>query len=258
MGDRATGYFAGTLPRVLAHRGLALEVPENTLLAFLSALAVGVTHLETDVHASADDIAVISHDDDLQRVLGRADRIDSLRFAELQKIELGSGQQFCSLADALDAFPDARFNIDLKSEASVLPAVRAIRAAKAVDRVLVTSFSNRRQADAVRLLPGVATSASAATFGRAIATVRLGLSPLTGYVLRRAQAVQVPERFRGIPIITPRTVRALHAAEVEVHVWTVNDPQEMTRLLDLGVDGLITDRADLALDLIKKRYAGRG
>lgn len=257
MADGDTGYFAGPLPRVLAHRGLALDAPENTLLAFLKARAVGVTHLETDVHASSDGIAVVSHDEDLQRVLGRADRIDSLRLAELQKIDLGYGQTFCSLAEALDAFPDARFNVDLKSEASVLPAARAIRAAGAINRVLVTSFSDRRRRAAVRLLPGVATSASAASFATALAAARLGLAPVARLALQRVQAVQIPERFRGIQIITPSTIRALHAAAVEVHVWTINDPLDMVRLLDFGVDGLVTDRSDLALEVIRNRDQDR-
>lgn len=248
-----SAYFAPALPRILAHRGLALEAPENTLLAFLKALSIGVTHLETDVHASLDGIAVISHDEDLNRTAGRTERIDQLTLAELKRIDLGFGQSFSSLAEALDAFPNACFNVDLKSAAVVGPAVEAIRAARATNRVLVTSFSDRRRADAVRRLPGIATSASAVTFACALLAAKLGLGFLARRLLRRVQAVQVPEVVFGLSVITPRMVRTFHSATVEVHVWTVNEPADMNRLLDLGVDGIITDRADLALAVVRNR-----
>jgi glycerophosphoryl diester phosphodiesterase len=247
------GFFVGPLPRILAHRGLAMEAPENTLLAFLSALAIGVTYLETDVHASADGVAVISHDADLARSAGLAARIDELDLAELQSVDLGHGQTYPSLEEALLAFPEARFNVDLKSDAVVAPAVKAILAAGATGRVLVTSFDNARRVRAVRALPGVATSASALPFAGALFAVKLGLVPIARRLLREVKAVQVPERLRGVQVITSRTVRLLKSAGVEVHVWTVNEPGDMRRLLDLGVDGLVTDRADLALAVVKAR-----
>jgi glycerophosphoryl diester phosphodiesterase len=251
------GFFAGLPPRVLAHRGLALEAPENTLLAFRAAVSVGATHLETDVHASADGIAVISHDADLLRSAGVAMRIDQLTLAELQEIDLGSAQTIPTLAEALAAFPEARFNIDLKSDAVVGPAVDAIRASGATNRVLVASFDNRRRRRAIRALPGVATSASTLPVAAALLAGALGLTPLARWLLRHVQAVQVPERLRGVRVISPRMVRVLQSAEVEVHVWTVNDRADMRRLLDIGVDGLITDRADLALELLGNGSSSR-
>ncbi|CAN5508537.1 glycerophosphodiester phosphodiesterase [soil metagenome] len=251
------GFFAGPLPRVLAHRGLATDAPENTLLAFLSALAIGVTHLETDVHSSADGIAVISHDADLARTAGITGRVDELDFAELRTIDLGHGQTYSSLEEVLLAFPDARFNIDLKSDAVVAPAVDAILRATAVDRVLVTSFDNRRRMRAVRALPGVATSASSVPFAAALFAITLGIVPLARHLLRDVQAVQVPERLRGVRVISPRSVRLLKRTGVEVHVWTVNDPEDMRRLLDLGVDGLVTDRADLAIGVVEAANRSR-
>jgi glycerophosphoryl diester phosphodiesterase len=248
-----TRYFDGAPPRILAHRGLAVDAPENTLLAFAMALAAGARYLETDVHASADGIAVISHDGDLVRSARRADRIDSVPLSELQKIDLGAGQNYCTLAEALAAFPEARFNIDVKSAGAVAPAVEAIRDSGATDRVLVTSFNDRRRAAAVRMLPGVATSASALTSAAALLTASIGLTAASRWILRDIHALQLPERFRGIRVITPRLVTRLRRAGVEVHVWTVNKPAEMARLLDWGVDGLVTDRADLALTLLNDR-----
>ena len=238
---------------MLAHRGLALEAPENTLLAFAAALGLGVTHIETDVHASRDGVAVISHDPQLDRLAGIAGRVDALTMSQLRSVDLGRGQGFSSLADALDTFPETRFNIDIKSADAVAGTVAAIRDAKAVDRVLVTSFSEARRRAAVRQLPGVATSASSSVFAAALAAGKAGATPLLRRILRDIDAVQVPESYSGVSIVTGSTLARLHSAKVEVHVWTVNDAPAMHRLLDLGVDGIVTDRADIALGVLATR-----
>lgn len=246
-------FLAGAGPRIIAHRGLALDAPENTLLAFLAALSAGATHLETDVHASADGIAVISHDPDLSRVAHRPGRVGELTVSALRRIDLGHGQGFCSLAEALDALPEARFNIDVKEPAAAEPAVRAIRDARATGRVLVTSFSRENRRRAATALPGVATSPSVREFLPALAGAALGLRSLTRRALAGFAAVQVPERRGPVPIVTARTVCAFHDAGAETHVWTVNDPGDMDRLLDLGVDGIVTDRCDLLKALVNTR-----
>ena len=248
-----SGFLTPTGPRVFAHRGLAVDAPENTLLAFLKALSAGATHLETDVHASLDGIAVISHDADLVRMVGRNVRLDQFTFAELKRINLGAGQTFSSLSEALEAFPDARFNIDVKADAAAEPTARAILSAKATDRVLITSFSEDRRRRVVRLLPGVATSASAAVVVIAFLAAMIGLNWLARRSLRGFVAVQVPERVWIMRVVTPRFIRAMHLSGVEIHVWTVNEPSAMKRLLDLGVDGIVTDRCDLAMALIAER-----
>ena len=250
---RPTGgaYFTPASPRVLAHRGLALEAPENTMLAFLKALSLGADYLETDVHVSRDGVAVIAHDHDLNRVAGRPARVDELTMAELRKVPLGEGQGFCSLAEALDSFPDARFNIDIKCAAAVAPTVQAITEAGAAGRVLIASFRGRRRRQALRELPGVATSASSEGSAVAFVAARLGLRFVVRLVLRGVDAVQLPHRFKGVRVITPRLVATMHAAGVEVHAWTINSVPEMTQLLEMGVDGIVTDRADLALALTR-------
>lgn len=247
-------FFDPAPPRVLAHRGLALEAPENTLLAFQKAVEIGVTHLETDVHGSSDGVSVISHDPDLTRLAGRPVRVGQLRAAELRGIDLGHGQAFCSLAEALDAFPDARFNIDIKSADAVAPTVAAIRAAGAVDRVLVGSFSPARRLAVVRQLPGVATSISSRGAVAAVSAARAaGGLPMLRRILRDVQAVQFPLSILRMSTMTPRTIAAFHAAGVEVHAWTINDEPTMERLLDLGVDGLVSDRSDLAIGVLARR-----
>ena len=219
-------------------------------MAFAKAVGVGAHHLETDVHVSADGVAIISHDRTLTRVVGRDIRVDQLTASELRRINLGDGQGFATLAETLDAFPEARFNIDVKAAGAVQPAVDAIRLTSAQGRVLVTSFSDARRRRTVASLPGVATSAASASTAALLAASRLGVTAVVRRILESVDAVQVPEVWKGVRIITPTFVRRVQSAGVEVHVWTVNDPVDMVRLLDFGVDGLITDRADLAVPLV--------
>lgn len=238
---------------MFAHRGLAIGAPENTRMAFDLALAAGASHLETDVHASKDGVAVICHDAELSRIASLSASVAELTFAELRALSLPNGQRLMSLAEALEALPHAHFNIDVKVAAAVAPTAAAILASDATDRVLITSFSEGRRRATVRLLPGVASSASAPRFAVAVVAAKLGLSPVVRRALRGLVAVQVPQRAGPLRITTPRVIRAMHRAGVEIHVWTVNDESEMTALLDLGVDGLVTDRTDLAVPLIAAR-----
>jgi glycerophosphoryl diester phosphodiesterase len=243
-------WFAPARPRILAHRGLAIGVPENTLASFAAALSVGALYIETDVHASHDGTAMIAHDPSLRRVAGIDAEVSELTAVELQTVDLGSGHRMPTLVDALLAFPEARFNIDVKSQRAGAAVARAVLATGATGRVLVTSFSSKRRAEAVRLLPGVANSASMPRFICILACAKLGILDLVPWVTGGIDAVQVPARHGRLTIATPQVIRALHRAGVEIHIWTVNDPREMRRLLELGVDGIVTDRSDLAFDLL--------
>lgn len=238
---------------MLAHRGLALDAPENTLLAFAKAVAIGAEYVETDVHLTADGVAVVAHDPTLARVAGRDVEVSKLTMAELRRIDLGHGQGFCSLEESLDAFPETRFNIDVKIESAVEATVASVAKMRAGPRVLLTSFSERRRRRLAADVLDAATSVGGA------GVIRTRLASFTGstrairHALRGAHALQVPERIGVVPLVTERFVAAVHRAGAEVHVWTVNEPADMTRLLDLGVDGLVTDRADLALPLVTAR-----
>lgn len=249
----ASSYLAPARPRVFAHRGLAVAAPENTLLAFEKAVDAGAVYIETDVHASRDGIAIVAHDPDLTRIAARQGLVSEFTLEELRAVDLGQGQTFCTLAEALERFPAIRFNIDVKSAAAIGPTIEAVRAAGASDRVLVSSFSESRRRKALAGLPGVVSSASAPRFAVALFAGKLGLSPVVRAALRGLVAVQVPERALGLTITTPRMIARLHAAGVEVHVWTINDPERMRELLALGVDGIVTDRADLALVVVAEQ-----
>ena len=247
----STNYFNPPLPRILAHRGFAEAAPENTILAFSHALIHGAGYLELDVHASADQIAVVSHDPTLPRPTGPAIEIARTPWSELRTIPLAHGQTLCTLSEVLDTFPEARINIDLKTPAAVAPTVAAIRKARATHRVLISSFDEKSRAGAVRHLPGVATSTARPAATRAIIYATLGLTGPLARTLAPYDAVQLPYRVGGIPIITPRLIRRIQRTHTEVHVWTVNNPTRMAKLLRYGVDGIVTDRCDLAVALTR-------
>jgi glycerophosphoryl diester phosphodiesterase len=238
-----TGWFDGPLPRILAHRGLALDAPENSIDALRAAVAAGATHLETDVRATSDGVAVLVHDPALDD--GRA--VADLSIAELREAR----PHVATLAEALAALPDARFNIDVKHQRAVAPTGAAIAATSAAQRVLLTSFSGLRRRAVLRLVPIAATSASSVGVAGVIAGLRLRTPALTHAALRRVQAVQIPERALRTDLAAPWSIAAMHAAGVEVHFWVVNDPIRMRELVARGADGIVTDRADLARDALR-------
>ncbi|NQX10293.1 glycerophosphodiester phosphodiesterase [Microbacteriaceae bacterium VKM Ac-2855] len=257
---RASGrYFDGPRPRIFAHRGFVGAtdaVPENTLAAFHCALDAGATHIESDVHATRDGVAVLVHDAEIHDVDGRRIVVAETVWAELEHVDLGGGHGVPSLASALEAEASAPFNLDIKSSRAADPVVAAVLDAHAVGRVLITSFSERRRRSVVRRLDGVATSASAVPVLLALLAAKLGLTAVVRWVLRDVDALQIPERAAGIRTTGPRTLRALRVFGGEIHIWTINEPATMRRLLAAGVDGIVTDRTDSAV--IAAAHTGHG
>jgi glycerophosphoryl diester phosphodiesterase len=245
-------YLDGAVPRVLAHRGgVHPGTVENTLPAFRAAWDLGVTHLETDAHVTSDGVCVLWHDADLRRLTGDRRRVEQVAFEELRALDLGSGARVATLAELLADLPDARVNVDVKGRSAPVAAARVIRSAGAVERVLVTSFSGSRRRRAIALLPGVATSADAGRLVLAVLGARLGLDAVVRVALRGIDAVQMPRSVLGIRTVSPAMVARLARAVREVHVWTVDDPDEVIRLVSAGVHGIVTDRPDLALAAIR-------
>lgn len=239
-----------------AHRGGAghpeLQRLENTMHAFRHAVELGYHYLETDVHATNDGAVVAFHDEDLERVADRAGRILDLSSDDVAEIIIGEGHTIPTMAELLEEFPDCRFNIDLKSPSAVRPLVDLLERTASHDRVLVGSFSLRRLDEFRRLTGGrVATSAAPPEVA---AFMTLPLPRLVRMVTRgRVRALQVPRRRGRLPVVTPGLVRRAHAAGAHVHVWTIDEPEEMNELLDIGVDGLITDRTDLLKEILIAR-----
>lgn len=244
-------YLPGDPPRILAHRGFvpgdSEGVVENSFAAVAAAHALGVDYVESDCHLSADGTVILFHDADLTRVTGDPRPLASVGDAELEELMSERGG-LITLEQALTAFPTLRFNLDVKADAAAEPVGRIVAAHDR--RVLVTSFSDRRRRRA--LAAARATGGHPATAPGRVRTiaillaVRLGLRFLTKRAFARLDALQVPERQGPVRVVTARLVRAAHDCGVEVHVWTVNAADDMQRLLALGVDGLVTDRADRA------------
>jgi glycerophosphoryl diester phosphodiesterase len=239
-----------------AHRGGAyhpeIEGLENTVAAFRHAVALGYRYLETDVHATRDGTLLAFHDTVLDRVTRRKGAVADLSTAEVADALIGGREQIPTMAALLEEFPEARFNIDLKAAAAVEPLAALVESSAAHDRVCVGSFSHDRLTRFRRLVGDrVATAAGPAE----VAAVRL--LPAARLVDRlrplRAPVLQVPHRHKGLRIVTRAVVRRAHRLGMHVHVWTVDDPQEMAELLDLGVDGLMTDRTDLLREVLLER-----
>ncbi len=241
-------------PIAFAHRGGALEAEENTLPAFAHAVALGYSHVELDVHATTDGVVMIHHDPTLERMTGDPRAIGSLDAETLAALRTHGGAEIPPLAALLEEHPGLFVNIEVKADAAVVPLADLIRRMGALERVCVGSFSPARVAGLRAALgPGLCWSPAHLGAGR-LWLAGWGL-PVGGLDFH---AAQVPTHFRGVPVVTPRFVCAAHARGIQVHVWTVDDRDQMVRLLDMGVDGLMTDRPTLLRDVLTERGEWRG
>ncbi|TKA09281.1 glycerophosphodiester phosphodiesterase [Actinacidiphila oryziradicis] len=251
-------YLDHPAPLPFAHRGGASAGIENTLTAFRRAVELGYRYLETDVHLTSDGVLVAFHDETLDRVTDAAGAIAELPWSVVRQARVAGREPVARFEELLEAFPQARWNVDVKAEPTVRPLVEAVRRAGAWDRVCVGSFSEARVARAQRLA-GRRLATSLGT--RGVAGLRLlsyggpVAERLLGAAVRRsAVCVQVPERSSGIRVVDRVFIGAAHRRGLQVHVWTVNDERRMNALLDLGVDGIMTDD----LETLRAVLAARG
>ena len=234
-----------------AHRGAhgpAPEggaIPENTTRAFARAVELGYRYLETDVHLTAAGVLVAFHDDRLERVTDGTGVVAELPWSEVSAARVGGTDAIPLLDELLETFPEARFNLDPKHDAALEPLLDALRRHDAVDRVCVTAFSDQRLLLAREAMgPSLCTGLGPRESARLMAASRRVAWFRTG-----GAAAQVPVKHKNLTIVTPRFVAAAHRRGLQVHVWTIDDPAEMERLLDLGVDGIMTDRAEVLRDV---------
>ncbi|WP_369256607.1 glycerophosphodiester phosphodiesterase [Streptomyces sp. R35] len=237
-------------PIAFAHRGGAADGLENTLAQFRRAVAAGYRYIETDVHATADGRLVAFHDSTLDRVTDGAGRIADLPWEDVRHARVGGKEPVPLFEELLEVFPEVRWNIDVKAEPALLPLLDLIDRTDAWDRICVGSFSEARVARAQRLAgPRLATSYGT----RGVLGLRLRSWGIPAPLRRSAVAAQVPESQSGVPVVDRRFLRAAHARGLQVHVWTVNEPERMHRLLDLGVDGIMTDHIDTLRKVLEDR-----
>lgn len=250
--------------RAYAHRGGADGAPENTMVAFARAVRLGYTWVETDVHVTRDGVVVAFHDDRLDRVTNRHGRIVDLSYADVARadaghwftLDLGATYPFrgCgvtvpTLADILRTWPHVRVNVDAKATHTIAPLMALLRRLDAMPRVCLASFSDRRVAHMRRLARGAALSSMGEiAVAAAYAGSRVGRMPRLN-----ATRVQVPLRVGALRLVDRRFVAAAHRAGLAVDVWTVNSEREIRDALDLGVDGIMSDRIDLLKRILVER-----
>lgn len=246
-GGRSSSASGARPVLAFAHRGGArhpdLVGLENTLLAFRHAYELGYRYLETDVHATRDGHLVAFHDPDLSRVTEHHGVIGGLSLDELLETRVAGRELVPRFEELVEELPEARFNVDVKSPAAIEPLAELVRRMGLEDRVVVSSFSHGRTRDFRRASRGrVATGATPPEIARfmllPVAVAGWRLDPTVA-------ALQIPVRRHSLPIATPQLVRRAHAVGVQVHVWTVDEPEEIERLLGWEVDGLMTDRTDV-------------
>jgi glycerophosphoryl diester phosphodiesterase len=240
-----------------AHRGGTEAEPENSVAAFRSALGLGFTHLETDVHLTSDGVLVAFHDDHLDRVTDHRGPISELPWTEVRHARIGGSEAIPTLDELLETFPQAHFNIDPKADDAVVALAAAIRRHAALDRVCVGAFSDDRLRRIRSLLgPRLCTAAGPRETAAIVAGLRLRRpSNRGGGAPPQYDCVQVPVRHRGVEIVTRSFVETVHARGCQVHVWIVDEPDEMHRLFDLGVDGIMTDRPSVLRSVLIERSA---
>ncbi|MFJ2302702.1 glycerophosphodiester phosphodiesterase [Streptomyces sp. NPDC087787] len=237
-------------PIPFAHRGGAADGLENTMAQFRRAAGLGYRYMETDVHATSDGRLVAFHDATLDRVTDGAGRIADLPWDDVRQARVAGREPVPLLAELLEAFPEVRWNVDVKAEPALRPLLDLIERTNAWDRVCVGSFSEARVVRAQRLAgPRLATSYGT----RGVLALRLRSWGLPAVPRRSAVAAQVPVSQFGVPVVDRRFVRTAHARGLHVHVWTINEPALMHRLLDLGVDGIMTDHIDTLRKVMEER-----
>jgi glycerophosphoryl diester phosphodiesterase len=267
-------FFALPTPIVIGHRGCAGEAPENTLLAFERGLAAGAAILETDVHLTRDGVPVLVHDSEVERVTDGSGPVSDLALAELQRLDAGHrfspdggethpfrgrGLRIPTFEEALKAFPGARFNLEIKSdrpgivEATVDVVVRNGRESLTLLTAGDAALMGRLRSHIKSRDVAVAQGASAADVLDVVRSAQDGSAPTVP-----SMAVQIPAEFAGRQLVTRELVEHAHAHGIQVHVWTINAVEEMAELLDLGVDGIVTDFPERLADLIERRRSAGG
>lgn len=248
-------FLSGGHVHAFAHRGGAHDGPENTLTAFQRSVDLGFRYVETDVHASSDGVLFAFHDPNLGRVTNVDATLGDLTASEIEQVVVHGDERIPRLEEVLTTWPRLRVNIDPKADAAVEPLVKAIEACAAVDRVCVGSFSGRRVEYCRRAFGGRLCTSMGPGSVAALRAASLGV-PVR--VTVDAPCAQIPPRAFGLPLIDRRFVETAAENGVVVHAWTIDDPDQMRRLLDLGVRGIMTDKpAALRSVLIESGMWGR-
>jgi glycerophosphoryl diester phosphodiesterase len=230
---------------ISAHRGGSIEAPENTIESFEYSIELGSSYIETDVQLSSNGIPYIFHDDDLKRLFGKNIIFNSLHSDEIDELILFDKYKIPTLESTLQKFPDTLFQIDVKTDEVVLPTMEVIKKTNSTDKVCIASFSSKRLKQVHKLYPEICLSMGPFEVMKLLlASFGLYRNKVPGNCL------QIPIYQYGIKLVTKRFINYIHSIGLKIHVWTINDEDTMQRLIDLGVDGIITDRPKTLKDLL--------
>ena len=264
-----SNFFTGPTPRLFAHRGASGEAPENTLAAFQRAATLGVVYMELDVHLSRDGQVVVIHDETLERTTNGHGLVKEHSLAELQGLDAGyrftpdggktfpfrgQGVTISPLADVLRRFPHVRFTVEIKQQEPPMEeqVIAVVRECGMAEALILASEHDAVVARVRSLAPAIATNCAA---GEVFAFMQRVFTQQLGDYRPPGRAFQIPPEYEGVALVTPQTVAAIHDLGAEVHVWTINDSQEMERLFELDVDGVMSDFPGRLLDVAHKRGA---
>ena len=230
---------------ISAHRGGSIEAPENTIESFEYSIELGSSYIETDVQLSSNGIPYIFHDDDLKRLFGKNIIFNSLHSDEIDELILFDKYKIPTLESTLQKFPDTLFQIDVKTDEVVLPTMEVIEKTNSTDKVCIASFSSKRLKQVHKLYPEICLSMGPFEVMKLLlASFGLYRNKVPGNCL------QIPIYQYGIKLVTKRFINYIHSIGLKIHVWTINDEDTMHKLIDLGVDGIITDRPKTLKDLL--------
>ena len=230
---------------ISAHRGGSIEAPENTIESFEYSIELGSSYIETDVQLSSNGIPYIFHDNDLKRLFGKNIIFNSLHSDEIDELILFDKYKIPTLESTLQKFPDTLFQIDVKTDEVVLPTMEVIKKTNSTDKVCIASFSSKRLKQVHKLYPEICLSMGPFEVMKLLlASFGLYRNKVPGNCL------QIPIYQYGIKLVTKRFIDYIHSIGLKIHVWTINDEDTMQKLIDLGVDGIITDRPKALKDLL--------
>ena len=231
--------------KVLAHRGGAEESFENTLESFEYSQSIGCEFIETDVQASSDGVPYIFHDDDLKRILNKSVKFNELSSKEIDELQIFEKYKIPKLSETLIQFPNLLFQIDFKTDEVVDPALNVIHELNVMDRVCIASFSSNRLNKVRSLNSELCISMGPS---EVLKTFLSSWNLYKGEIV--GDCLQIPIRYYGLKIVTKRFVDFVHSKGLKIMVWTINDVKTFKYLIDLGVDGIITDKPKLLFETL--------
>lgn len=254
-------YLSAEYPLRFAHRGSRVLWPENTAEAFQGAVDLGYVYIETDIRITRDGVVIVFHDGTLDRVTNGTGRVDQWDLADLQRLDAawwfdeksdyplrGTGVRIRTLAEVFETWPDVHFNLDMKGSQMEWAVADVIKRHGREDSTLVGSFVDHRVAKFRRVTRGAVAVAA----GPSLAAAMFAASRVGRTVRRTAPAFQLPFDYKSLPL-DRKYIDAIHKSGAQVHAWTVNEAADIHRLLDMGVDGIVSDRPDILNDVIRQR-----